>query len=125
MNGVAQTGQGFTQVLNRWALANWVSNLSGFSAPAELTYTSWNFRSTYASLHAQDPADFPASFPLAPTQSAGSTVNVSGTMWPGSGVYHRAFQGLGGAGFTLLLTANGTASLPATIVPRLNVIRIR
>src|SRR5207249_1007049 len=65
-NVAAQTGQPFATSLTNWALANWVSDLPGFTAPPQLRYTSWHFRTTYQSLHSQDPGDFLLPFPLAP-----------------------------------------------------------
>ena len=124
-NVAAQTAQPFATLVGRWALASWVSDLSGFTAAAELHYQSWQFRSTFASLHAQDPADFPRPFPLVPSVSAGSAVNVSGVLRSGSGEFHRAFQAPAAPGFSLSFTTNGTAPLPAGVVARLTIIRIR
>jgi hypothetical protein len=125
-NVATQTGVPFTTLVTRWALANWVSDLSvqGFTAPSELQYTSWSFRTTYASLHAQDSTDFARLFPLLPVASAGSGVNVSGTLTSGSGSYVRAIQP-GSAGFSVQVTKNGSTALPASLVPRLNILRIR
>ena len=36
------TGQPFESIVTRWALANWVSDLPGFTAPSELKYDSWD-----------------------------------------------------------------------------------
>jgi hypothetical protein len=124
-NVQARTGDSFDIVVTRWALANWVSDLPGFTAPPELKYTSWHFRRTFGSLNSQDPRDFPLPYPLVPTASAGSAVNLSGTLFAGSGVFQRALQGPGGSAFTLSFSQNGTAALPAGVVPRLSVIRIR
>jgi hypothetical protein len=124
-NVAAQTGQPFAQTVSRWAFANWVSDLPGFSAPSELKYSSWHFRTTFASLHGQDTTDFPLAYPLVPTFSAGNAVNVSGTLWSGSGEYVRAVQAPGAAAFTLHFSADGTAAVSPAIVPRLNVVRIR
>jgi hypothetical protein len=124
-NVAAQTGQPFTTLVTRWALANWVSDLPGFSPPPELQYGSWQFRTTCASLNAQDPSDFPQPFPLVPAPSAGGTVNLSGTLRSGSGVFQRVLQAPGGAGFTLSFTANGTTLIPSAVAPRLGIIRIR
>jgi hypothetical protein len=124
-NVAAQTGQPFTTLVTRWALANWVSDLPGFSPGPELQYSSWHFRTTYASLNSQDPGDFPQPFPLVPAAGAGGAVNISGTLRPGSGVFQRVFQAPGGAGFTLSFTANGTTLIPTAVVPRLGIIRIR
>ena len=125
-NVAAQTGQSFATSVTRWALANWVSDLPGFAAPTELTYTSWRFRTrTFASLNAQNPARFPRPYPLVPTVSAGTAVNLSGTLRSGSGVYLRALQGPGAGGFTLEFGRAAGAGLPPAIGPRLSVIRIR
>jgi len=124
-NVTARTGQPFAQTVSRWALANWVSDLPGFSAPSELQYTSWHFRNTFSSLHTQDPTDFPLAYPLVPPLSAGNAVNISGTLWSGSGEYVRAVQAPGGAAFTLHFSANGTTAVSPAVTPRLNVVRIR
>jgi hypothetical protein len=118
-------GDSFTTVVTRWALANWVSDLPGFTAPTELKYDSWGFRATYVSLNAQDNVHFPKTFPLTPTSSAGRAVSLTGTLRAGSGVYHRAFQAPSAPGFTLLFGTSGGGPLNAGLVPRLNVIRIR
>ena len=124
-NIATQTGQPFTQTVTRWALANWVSDLPGFTAPAELRYTTWHFRRTFASLHTQDATDFPLPYPLVPTTSAGGATNVSGVLRSGSGVFARAFQAPGAPGFALLFSQSGNTPLPVTLVPRLSVIRVR
>jgi hypothetical protein len=124
-NVAAGTRQPYVTVVTRWALANWVSGLPGFAAPPELTYLSWDFRATFASLHAQDAFDFPLPFPLAPPAGAGTAASLNGTLMAGSGMYDRALQGPGASGFTVLFRANGTTPLPAAIAPRLSVIRIR
>jgi len=125
-NVAAQTGHSFDTTVTRWALSNWVSDLPGFATPPELSDTSWHFRTrTFASLNQQDPRDFPLPYPLVPTASAGSAVSLSGTLRSGSGVYGRALQAPGAAAFTLFFNGSGTAALPATVAPRLNVIRIR
>jgi len=124
-NVAAQTGQPFDALVTRWALANWVSDLPGFTAPPELTYASWHFRRTFASLNAQDPIDFPRPFPLVPTVGAASSVNLTGTLQAGSGVYHRTLQGASGPAFALFFSRDGNAVLPSSIVSRLSVIRLR
>lgn len=124
-NVAAQTGQPFAQTITRWALANWVDNLPGFTTPAELQYTTWNFRNTFSSLHSQAPQNFPLAYPLAPTLSAGNAVDLTGALHSGSGEYVRAVQPPGGAEFTLHLSADGTNAVSAAVIPRLVVLRIR
>jgi len=124
-NIAAATGDPFATVVSRWALANWVSDLPAFLAPAALKYDSWSFRSTYASLNAQRPSKFPNPYPLVPTVTAGRDVSRNGTLLAGSGIYHRATQSPGDPGFTLSFTAPSGAVIDAAKVPRLNVIRIQ
>jgi len=131
-NVEAQTGVGFDTLVARWGLANWISDLPGFTAPPKVKYTSWSFRTTYAALNAQRPGRFPKPFPLTPTVSAGALTSVSGTLRAGSGVYHRVLQDPGDPGFQLqfagygrILFAQYLAVPPAAVVPRLTIIRIR
>ena len=125
-NVAAQTGHSFDTTVTRWALANWVSDLPGFATPAELSDTSWHFRTrTFSSLHQQDPQRYPNPYPLVPAASAGSAVSLSGTLRSGSGVYARALQAPGAPAFTLLFSGGPSASAFTAAVPRLNVIRIR
>ncbi len=125
-NVAFQTGHAFDTTVTRWALANWVSDLPGFATPPELQYTSWHFRTrTFASLHAQDSTEFALPYPLVPATGAGTAVNLTGVLQSGSGAYQRALQGPGAGAFTLLFNKGGTSPFPASIVPRLGVIRIR
>jgi len=125
-NVAAQTGHSFDTTVTRWALSNWVSDLPGFATPAELSDTSWHFRTrTFASLYQHDSSTYRHPYPLVPTASAGSAVSLSGTLRSGSGVYGRALQAPGAAAFTLFFSGSGTAALPAAVVARLSVIRIR
>jgi hypothetical protein len=125
-NVANHTGGDFTAVVTRWALANWVSDLPGFTAPPELRYDSWaSFRTTFASLHTQQPSAFLKAFPLTPTFSAGRAVTLTGTLHAGSGSYHRALQAPSAPGFTLLFSTSSGGPLDPALVPRLNVIRIR
>lgn len=123
-NVAAQTQLPFATTAARWALANWVSDLPGFTAPAELRYTSWSFRHTFASLNGQDPADFPTPFPLVPAASAGMLVDLTGYLRVGTGSYARALQGPGDSSFALRFSgSNGPPS--DAVVPRLSIIRLR
>ena len=124
-NVAARTGQPFDVTVSHWGLANWVSDLPNFTAPPELQYKVWHFRTTFTSLNSQDPKDFPRPYPLVPPISGGNAVNLSGKLWAGSGAYVRVVQPPGGAAFTLQFSANGASLVSSAIVPRLTVIRIR
>ena len=122
-NVAAVAGDPFETIVSRWALANWVTDNP--IAPAELKYDSWNLHAVYSSLHSQSPGLFPNFYPLVPTVSAGRDVNFSGTLRAGSGIYHRATQTAGDPGFTLSFTAPNGGVIGASLVPRLNVMRLQ
>ena len=124
MNVASHTGQSFSTLVARWSLANWVSDLPGFTAPPELTYSSWHFRAEFDSLFIKFPTHFPPNYPLAPAAVGGAQVDVTGTLDAGSGVYVRALQGPGAGGFTLLFNGPNATALSA-VAPRLTVIRLR
>ncbi|MFN2572692.1 MAG: hypothetical protein ABR537_13950 [Gemmatimonadales bacterium] len=117
------TGDPFATIVSRWALANWATDISG--APPELKYDSWDLHAVYASLNSQDGQDFPNPYPLVPTSSAGRGVNLSGTLRAGSGIYHRATQPASDPGFTLHFTPASGGLFSASLVPRLNVMRLQ
>jgi hypothetical protein len=119
-----QTGMSFPVLAARWALANWVSDLPGFTAPPELRYSSWQFRATFNSLNAQNPGRYTQSFPLVPAVANGS-VSLSGVLRAGSGVYVRCKQPPGAPSFTLEFGAPGPKLLAPVMVPRLEVVRVR
>ena len=126
----AAAGTPFATVDARWILANYVSDLPGFSAPPELRYRSWSFRTTYANLNSQcpnfqPPCPFPKPFPLTPPLTLGKDVRQSGTLHAGSGNYVVAAQLASGPGFALLFSGPNGAALPSVLNPRLNVLRIR
>jgi hypothetical protein len=131
-NVTTQTGVAFDTLVERWALANWVSDLPGFTAPPQLKYVSWNLRTAFADMHTRFPTVFPSGYPLVPTVSAGNGTSLSGTLRAGSGVYHRALQNAGDLGFQLQFTGFSRilfdqyrSLLPVAIMPRLTIIRIR
>ena len=123
-NVTTQTGQNFSTLVARWALANWVSDLPGFTPPAELKYTSWNFRAVFDSEFIRFPQHFPPNYPLAPIAVGGAQVDVASRLNAGSGVYVRALQAPGAGAFTLSFKGSNP-TLFTSVLPRLTVIRIR
>jgi hypothetical protein len=124
-NVVAATGQDFPTLVARWGLANWVSDLPGFAAAPELKYTSWAFRSTYQALHEQDPGHYPRPFPLVLASGAPDQLNLAGFLRAGSATYYRMLQAPAAPAVTLQFVSDSTMPLPAAIVPRLPIIRVR
>jgi hypothetical protein len=131
-NVEAITRRPFAETVTRWALANYVSDLSvlDFTAPSELQYKSWSFRTDYPMLNASCPKvngtnGIPSNFPLVLFPEPGSTVDVSNTLRAGSGLYFLAQQGAGPDAFTLLFSDGRGFPLPPAIAARLNVIRLK
>jgi hypothetical protein len=119
----------FATLLSHWSLANWVSDLPGFTAPPELTYKTWAFRSAYPLFNQGRPwqctTGLPPTFPLAPGVGPGSALSLSAVLRAGSGVYHRAQQGAGTPGFTLLFSDASGRALRTSLLPQLNIIRVQ
>lgn len=123
-NVAAQTGLPFATLDERWALAAWVSDLPGFTPPGELRYTTYSWRQLFADLNNSAYASyFPRPFPLVPTLATPGTLNVTGSLRAGSGVYLLVHQGPNGGADTLHVNA-GAAPLPAALVPQFAVIRL-
>ena len=116
------TGDQFEDIVSRWGLANWVTDLSPLP---ELKYDSWNMHSVFSSLHTQRPGLFPNFYPVTPSVSTGRGVALSGTLHSGSPIYHRATQAAGDPGFTLSFTAPSGALINAAMKPRLSVFRLQ
>ena len=116
------TGVPFEQTVTHWALALWVSDLPGFTAPPELRYRSWAFRTTYAALY---PSVFARPYPLEPPVTSGADVELTGTLKSGSGMYARVKHPPGAAAFTLQLADADGTTVDNGVAPRLSVIRVR
>jgi len=124
----AAGGTSFPTLLERWALANYVSDLPGFSAPSELRYVSWQFRTAFPTLRtACGSAKIPTLFPLDTTAHSfsGSALAVGGMLHAGSGSYYRLQHAPGAPQFSLLFSNSAGAALRVSLVPRLTVIRIQ
>jgi hypothetical protein len=123
-NVEAATGATFADLVGRWALALYVSDLPGFAAPADLKFSLWHFRTTFGSLHTQDPTDFDRAFPLIPLTSTGSAVAVTGTLRSGTGAYLLVSQPAG-PGFSLHFRTSALTGFPANAGAQLAVVRLQ
>jgi hypothetical protein len=118
----SHTSVPFEQTLSRWMLALWVSDLPGFTAPPELRFRSWRFRTTYGALY---PGTFSNPYPLIPGVSLGTEVDVADTLKAGTGVFERVRQPGGAPQFTLQLAEPDGGPVHPSIKPRLTIIRVR
>lgn len=124
-NVAAAVGEPLSRLLGEWFLANYVSDLPGFSPPPRLRYESWALRTTYASLNQQQPARYDRPFPLVPQVVTGGMFTATGTARAGSGDYFRVVQAAGQRGFGVRLTDPAGQALPSNVAVRLNVVRIK
>ena len=117
-NVAARTGVDFGTLVGEWQLTNYLDDLPGFSAPAErLRYKSWNFREV-ADSNGQP-------YPLQPDSTDGTSYEHTGTLRAGSGHHILVVQPPNAGPVDLRLT-NGTGmALPATVQPRIALVRIR
>jgi hypothetical protein len=117
VNVVARTGVNFSTLVGEWQLANYLDDLPGFDpGDSRLDYTSWNFR---------DAAAARGGFPLVPDMTDGTAYGHSGTLRAGSGRHVLVVQPPNSPGVDLKLTGSAGAALPASIVPRVALVRIR
>jgi len=115
-NVVARTGVDFSTLVSEWQLTNYLDDLPGFSpGSSRLSYTSWNFRE----------AAGPGAYPLVPDSTDGTAYGHSGTLRAGSGRHILVIQQPGAAGVDLRITGSAGAALPASIVPRIALVRTR
>jgi len=133
-NVSAATATPFDTLLKQWAFANYVSDLSGFAAPPKLRYTKWRFRTAFPVLNARCSNRIPAAFPLDTAAHAypATSISASGVLRAGSAGYYIAQQAPGEPefilqvnGFDRLVFAQYSTLLGASVVPRLNVIRLQ
>ncbi len=125
-NVEAVTGSQFATLVTQWQMANYLDDLSGFTdATGQLSYKSWRFRTTFASLHQQDPGFFPLAYPLAPDTVTDVAYDHAGTIRGGSAHHILVEMPPSGRAVQVKLTGNGTAAIDASIAARFGVARIR
>lgn len=124
-NVAAAVGEPFARIVSEWMLANYVSDLPDFTAPARLRHLTWRLRTAYSSLNVQTPDRFPVPFPIVPDTLTAPAFVVSGTLRAGSGAYFVVEQPPNGRSFTMKLQAPAGGPVSPAVVPRLSVVRIR
>ena len=117
-NVAARTGADFSTMVGEWQLANYLDDLPGFTASSDrLRYKSWDFRAVAASLQ--------QGYPLQPDSTDGVSYEHTGTLRAGSGHHILVVQPPGAGPVDLLVEGDAGVALPATIQPRIALVRIR
>jgi len=123
-NVEAVTGVDFPTLVSQWQMANYVTNLPGFTPSSNrLQYTSFNLRAVY---QANFPSVFNKPYPLTPDSTRTGTYNRTGVLRGGSGRHVRIIQPVGSVEVAFILT-DGAGSIPlaSTTVPRIALVRVR
>jgi hypothetical protein len=123
-NVEAVTGVDFPTLDAQWQMANYVTNLPGFTPSSDrLQYTSFNLRATY---QANFPSVFSKPYPLTPDSTRTGTYDRTGVLRGGSGRHLRIIQPVGSVEVALILT-DGAGSIPvaSTNEPRIALVRVR
>jgi hypothetical protein len=123
-NVEAVTGEDFPTLVSQWQLANYVTNLPGFTPSSDrLRYTSFNPRATYA---ANFPGVFEKPYPLTPDSTRTGTYDRTGVLRGGSGRHVRIIQPAGSGEVAFTLTdGSGSTALASTVAPRIALVRVR
>jgi hypothetical protein len=118
-NVASQTGVDFSTLAAEWQMANYLDDLPGFTEPTgRLRYKSWNFRALAASNSRP--------YPLIPDSTTTGAYQHGGFLRTGSGLHVRIIQPASSGGVDFLLTAtDSTKTVPATVAPRIGLVRIR
>jgi hypothetical protein len=122
-------GTAFATIVERWGLANYVSDLPG--TPLNLQYTTWRFRSDYQTIRTNcaqfgvNTSNLASQLPLAPPTLAGSSVQVSGVLRAGSGNYYLMQQAPSAPSFALLFSTSTGTALRTTLNPQLAIFRMQ
>jgi hypothetical protein len=117
-NVTARTGVDFSILVGEWQLANYLSDLPGFTVSSgRLRYESWNFRELAEANSTP--------FPLDPDSTSGAGYTRSGTLRAGSGRHVRVVQASGAGSVDMQLTSPSGTALSSSIKPRIALVRIR
>jgi hypothetical protein len=123
-NVEAVTGEDFPTLVAQWQLANYVTNLPGFTPSSDrLQYTSFNLRALY---QANFPSPFDKPYPLTPDSTRTGAYDRTGVLRGGTGRHVRIIQPAGSGEVAFSLTdGGGSIALASTVVPRIALVRVR
>jgi hypothetical protein len=118
------TGDDFPTLVSQWQMANYVTNLPGFTPSSNrLRYSSVDFRALYG---ANFPQNFDKPYPLTPDSTKNGLYDRTGVLRGGSGRHVRIIQTVGSGEIAFVLTdGGGSIALANTAVPRIAIVRVR
>jgi hypothetical protein len=124
-NVEAVTGEDFSTLTSQWQLANYLTDLSGFTPVSDrLRYTSLNLRAIYQ-LNFQNGV-FAKPYPLTPDSTRTGAYDRTGVLRAGSGRHLRIIQPVTSGEVAFVLSGGGGSSpVSSTAKPRIAVARVR
>ncbi len=123
-NVQAVTGEDFSTLASQWQLANYLTNLSGFTPVSDrLRYTSLNLRAIYQ-LNFQNGV-FAKPYPLTPDSTRTGAYDRTGVLRGGSGRHVRIIQPVSSGEVNLVLTGGASSPVSSVAKPRIAVARVR
>jgi hypothetical protein len=126
-NVAAVTGEDFSTLIAQWQMANYLASLASFTPSSDrLLYRKENtdFRAIF--LANFNNGVFSKPYPLTPDSTRTGNYSHSGVLRGGSGKHLLIIQPAGAAEASFLLSApGGTATVPATVKPRIALVRVR
>jgi hypothetical protein len=123
-NVEAATGADFPTLVAQWQLANYLTNLPGFTPSSDrLRYTGFDLRALY---QANFPSPFGKPYPLTPDSTKNGIYDRTGVLPAGSGRHVRIIQTVGSGEVAFILTDGaGSIALAGNVAPRIALARVR
>jgi hypothetical protein len=122
-NVSAVTGEDFSTLVSQWQLANYLTNLPGFTPSSDrLQYKSLNLRSIFLANFQQ--GVFSKPYPLTPDSTRTGTYDRSGVLRGGSGRHVRIIQPASSGEVSFVLR-NGSSTVATSAKPRVALARVR
>ncbi len=119
------TGEDFGVLVSQWQLANYLTNLPGFTpSSSRLQYTTLDLRAIY--LNNFQNGVFAKPYPLTPDSTRDGSYDHTGVLRGGSGRHVRIIQPAASAEVSFILTNGaGSAVVSSTVKPRIALARVR
>jgi hypothetical protein len=124
-NVAAATGEDFSTLVSQWQLANYLTDLPGFTPSTDrLTYTTLNLRSIFQANFGN--GIFQKPYPLTPDETSDATYQHSGVLRAGSGKHVLITRPAGSGEIGFILTSGGNSSpIPSSVKPRIALARVQ
>ena len=123
-NVQAVTGQDFSLLVSQWQLANYLTNLPGFTpSTPRLAYTTLDLRAIYQANFQS--GIFQKPYPLTPDSTRDGGYNRTGVLRAGSGRHVRIIQPAGSNEVSFVLTDVTGSPITSAVKPRIALARVR